>query len=263
MSPPIFAAGHPVPAPGLSLGVERDPLAVIALVVHSLSRVPTPPRLVAVPPGPRGAGGSERASMPRAPEEPPGGLDPSSIAAAAAGDRRAVEAVVDALWPRVRHLTRFLVRGDADAEDAAQEGMLAVLRGLGSWRVEGELRSWADRVVVRATFAYLERTRRDRRRLPGLVREEEELVRGRTVGGPARASLPMGELYGARRDLVRLLDQLPEAQREAVVLHHVVGMSLPEIAAREGVPVDTLKSRVKAGLRALRAGLAPTAEGWR
>src|SRR6266545_2516131 len=88
----------------------------------------------------------------------------ASVAAAIAGDRRALEVVVGRLLPRVRNLIRYLVRGDADADDIAQEALVAVVRGLPSFRGEGSLEAWADRVAVRETFACLRRSRRARDR---------------------------------------------------------------------------------------------------
>src|SRR5262245_22403101 len=84
------------------------------------------------------------------------------IAAACAGDRRALESVVSELFPRIRNLVRYLVRGDGDADDIAQEAMVAIVRGLPSYRGEGQIASWADRVAVRETFACLRRVRKAR-----------------------------------------------------------------------------------------------------
>src|SRR5436853_381984 len=52
--------------------------------------------------------------------------------------------------------------------------------------------------------------------------------------------------------LAQVLDGLPDAQRQALVLHHVVGMSVPELAAELGVSFDTAKSRLRLGMERLR-----------
>src|SRR6185369_9066491 len=85
-------------------------------------------------------------------------VDPR-IAAAARGDRAAAESLCRELLPRVRNLVRYLVRGDALVDDIAQEALIAVLRGLPTYRGEGRFQSWADRVVARTTFASLRRLR--------------------------------------------------------------------------------------------------------
>ena len=61
--------------------------------------------------------------------------------------------------------------------------------------------------------------------------------------------------YGTRRDLARALDSIPPKQRDALVLFHVVGMTLNEVAAEIGVSPDTIKSRLRLGRDKLRAAL--------
>jgi len=166
----------------------------------------------------------------------------TSVAAAIAGDRRALEAVVAHLLPRLRNLTRYLVRGDADADDIAQEAIVAVVRGLPTFRGDGTLESWADRVAVRETFACLRRARRARDRID---RGADLTAVPHPEGGP--------DSYTERRRAARLLDELPDEQRHAVVLHHVVGLSVPEVAAEIGAPTETVRSRLRLGIARLRA----------
>lgn len=163
------------------------------------------------------------------------------IAAAVAGDRRALESFVTELLPRIRNLVRYLVRGDADADDLAQEAMVAIVRGLPSYRGEGAVTAWADRVAVRETFAGLRRARRARDR----VDAGADLAAVPHPDGPPDA-------YAERRRLVKLLDDLPDDQRHALVLHHVLGMSVPEIAAELGAPAETVRSRLRLGMGKLR-----------
>ena len=162
--------------------------------------------------------------------------------AAVNGDPTAMRAVVTELLPRVRNLVRYLVRGDADVDDIAQEALVTIITGLPSHRGDGPLTAWADRVTTRSTFAYLRRARRGRAR----VEEEPELS---TV--PAPDGRP--DDYTERRRAVALLDQLPDEQRHALVLHHVVGMTVPEIATVLGVPFETVRSRLRIGIGKLRA----------
>src|SRR3954465_15534279 len=81
------------------------------------------------------------------------------ISAAAGGDRAAAEALCRALLPRVRNLVRYLLRGDSRVDDVAQEALIAVLRGLGTFRGDGRFESWVDRVVARTAFAVIRRIR--------------------------------------------------------------------------------------------------------
>jgi len=177
------------------------------------------------------------------------------IAAACAGDRRALESVVSELFPRIRNLVRYLVRGDGDADDIAQEAMVAIVRGLPSYRGEGQIASWADRVAVRETFACLRRVRKARAQLDA----------GADLSAVPHPDGPPDD-YAERRRAVKLLDDLPDDQRHVVVLHHVLGLSVPEIADEVGAPFETVRSRLRLGmakLRALHGGGAASAGGER
>jgi RNA polymerase sigma-70 factor, ECF subfamily len=173
--------------------------------------------------------------------EPALTIDPQ-LAKAQGGDRKALEAIVARLLPRVRNLVRYLVRGDADAEDIAQEALVAIVRGLPGHRGEGSLESWADRIVARVTFAALRRSRQAQQK----VEEGAELELVPDPGGRPSD-------YAERRRAVALLDQLPEEQRQALVLHHVLGLSAPEIAVELEVPFETVRSRLRLGMQKLRA----------
>ena len=165
------------------------------------------------------------------------------IAAAAGGDRVAAEGLCRELLPRVRNLVRYLLRGDARVDDVAQEALIAVLRGLGSFRGDGRFESWVDRIVARTTFATIRRIRAETQ--PG----EHAAVGGEVgeVGG--------GEIYALRRELALALDRLPGDQREALVLHFAIGMTVPEIAEAAAAPIETVRSRLRLGKAALREAL--------
>lgn len=179
------------------------------------------------------------------------GIDPR-VRAAASGDRAAAQQLLKEMLPRVRNLVRYLVRGDSEADDLAHEALIAVVRGLPTFRGESSFRSWTDRVVVRSTFAGIRRRRREdaerRSAAPDL----------RLVGGEATRP----DEYAERRRVVALLDQLPVEQRMALVMHHVLGMSVPEIAEELRVPAETVRSRLRLARARLRElGGEPDDEG--
>ena len=61
--------------------------------------------------------------------------------------------------------------------------------------------------------------------------------------------------------LVTALRRLPDAQRRAVVLHHLGGLSVQEVAAETDAPVGTVKARLSRGRAALAVLLADAPEG--
>lgn len=159
--------------------------------------------------------------------------------------RETFTSVATQLLPRVRNLIRYLVHGDQDVDDIAQEALLAILRGLPTYRNEGSLESWADRVVARVTFAWLRRRRPHR----ALSTEAE------AEGDSGSATQP--DEYLQRRRLVSLLDQLPHEQRHALVLHHVLGLSIEEIAFDTTAKVETVRTRLRLGKRRFRELAGP------
>jgi RNA polymerase sigma-70 factor (ECF subfamily) len=134
------------------------------------------------------------------------------------------------------------MRGDADADDVAQDALSLAYRKLGSYKGEGKFSSWVDRIVVRSAFAHLRRTK---------ARQEvrvEEVEEAEALPGENGSSD-----YLARRRLVAALDVLQEDQRIALVMHHVLEMSVPEIAAEVSAPEETVRSRLRLGRARVRS----------
>lgn len=168
-------------------------------------------------------------------------LDPR-VASAAAGDRAAAQALLTELLPRVRNLVRYLVRGDALVDDITQLVLIELLRGFGSFRHEGSLHAWVHRITVRVALRQAMQARKQR---------QQEAVIGADMlvtAGPAEAP----DAYVQRRQAIVLLDSLPDDQRAALVLHHVVGMSLPELAKTLNIPFETARSRLRLAMTKLR-----------
>jgi RNA polymerase sigma-70 factor (ECF subfamily) len=163
------------------------------------------------------------------------------LGAALAGDHRALRSVAIELLPRVRNLVRYLVRGDARIDDIAQEALLAIVRGLPNFRGEGSLTAWADRITTRVVFACLRRNRQGAQHVDAGA--DLTLV-------PDPEGLP--DEYAARRRAVELLDRLPDPQRQAIVMHHLLGLSISEVALELDVPFETVRSRLRIGLAKLR-----------
>ena len=145
--------------------------------------------------------------------------------------------------PRIRNLVRYLLHGDQDVDDFAQEAMLAIIKGLDSYRGDGPFEAWIDRVTAHTTITEIRRRKTSRRAAP--IGPSLELV-------PDAGAVGRPDEYLQSRWAVALLDHVPEEQREALVLHFVVEMSVPEIAESLGRPVETIRSRLRLGLDRLR-----------
>lgn len=162
------------------------------------------------------------------------------IAAARAGDQRAVARLVaphrDRLWAVCLRTTR----NAADAEDALQECLIAVWRNLHRFRGDAALSTWMHRIAANAALAVVRRRR-----------EESE---HRFDDHPAPGDF-VDEL--AERDRVETaLRQVPEHFRAALVLREYGRLTYEEIAQHQGILVQTVKSRISRARAAVAAVLA-------
>lgn len=152
---------------------------------------------------------------------------------------------------RVVHHVYAMTGDRAEAQDCVQEayarawqrwGQLHGTRpggGAGDGAV-GDPEAWVRTVARRIAVSRWRRTRTAARHL---------LVHGReqSVAAPSED----------HRVLVDALRRIPEAQRHAVVLHHLVGLSVEEVARETGAPTGTVKARLHRGRAALAAVIGP------
>jgi len=176
---------------------------------------------------------------------PPAAPDPR-VAQAAAGDRACAQELLLELLPRIRNLVRYLAWGDVDVDDIAQQALIEIARSFHNYRGEGALHSWADRITTRVALHYLRKRRSEERRRTSLTPVELHVI-------SPRSEQP--DEYTLRRKAVQMLDDLPEDQRQALVMHHVVGLSVPELASELGIPFETARSRLRLGVQKLREQL--------
>ena len=169
------------------------------------------------------------------------------MAAAQAGDRDALEALLRRHHDRLWALCRRLTGNHADAEDALQDAMIAIARGIRRYDGRAAFTTWSYRV---ATNACLDELRRRRRRpVPDLP---ETLGVGTSSDGPGGAvsapSAPAAvEAVADRLDIDAALALLPQDFRAAVVLRDLCDLDYAEIARVLGIPPGTVRSRIARG----------------
>lgn len=89
------------------------------------------------------------------------------------------------------------------------------------------------------------------------ARERLKVLALRDEGRPDERPAPAFDLRGDRLVVLRALSQLPDVQRGPIVLAYWGGLTAEEIAARTGVPLGTVKSRIRLGLLRLRTRCEP------
>jgi RNA polymerase sigma-70 factor (ECF subfamily) len=166
------------------------------------------------------------------------------VTAAQSGDLAAMRRVLEAVAPKVARVVRgVLGHGHPDVEDAIQESLIALVRALPAFRGECPARSYAARIAVRTAVQARHRSRDRGAREPALGDEP----------APSHASVPDAAGARRRRLLEALLAELPPAQAETLALRVVLGCSLEETAQATGVPLNTVRSRMRLAKQALKA----------
>lgn len=144
---------------------------------------------------------------------------------------------------RVVHHVYAMTGDRAEAQDCVQE---AYARAWQRWNhlhaggSDANPEAWVRTVARRIAVSRWRRARTAARHL---------LVHGReqSVAAPSED----------HQVLVDALRRIPEAQRHAVVLHHLVGLSVEEVARETGAPTGTVKARLHRGRAALAAVIGP------
>lgn len=166
------------------------------------------------------------------------------LARYARGDALAARSLMNRLVPRAFGFAARMLGDRAEAEDVVQEAMLRLWRIAPDWRPgEARVSTWLYRVV-----SNLCTDRMRRRRMVPL-----DSLADPADGAPGA----LGALIEADRAsaLDAALADLPERQRQAVVLRHLEGLSNPEIAAVMEIGVEAVESLTARGKRALAARL--------
>ena len=134
---------------------------------------------------------------------------------------------------------------DADGLDAAQDALIAIVRGLDRFDQRSSFSTWAYRV---ATNACLDELRRRRRR--PLPADPSDVRVGVGTSDAADA-------IATRVDVDAALAELPNDFRVAVVLRDLCGLSYEEIAGAVDIPPGTVRSRIARGRALLAERLGP------
>src|SRR5579859_3553207 len=130
------------------------------------------------------------------------------------------------------NLSRWLMRGRADAEDVAQEALLRALRFFRGFH-GGDARAWLLQIVRNTCYTWLEKNGS----LDLSTEFDEELHPQPSVSPETLA------IAGDNRErLTRALEELPVRFREVLILRELEGCSYKEIAAITSVPIGTVMS---------------------
>jgi RNA polymerase sigma-70 factor, ECF subfamily len=194
--------------------------------------------------------------------------DDELVWAARDGDAAALDTLLRRHQPRLLVLCRRITGDPTDAEDACQEALIALARGIRRFDGRSAFRTWAYRVTTNTCLDELRRRRRrpvpsedaiagpERGGLPTLRSGTQPALRsgkqpGLRSGTQPAATDDPGDGIAARLDVDAALAAIAPDFRAAVVLRDLCQLSYDEIAEVLDVPPGTVRSRIARGRAAL------------
>jgi RNA polymerase sigma-70 factor (ECF subfamily) len=173
-------------------------------------------------------------------------MDAALIDRARAGDRAALEQLLENIAPLVHRFGLRMCRHQADADDVLQDTLLSVSTHLNEFEGRSSLASWVF-MLARTACA---------RRRRGLKNQPH--VSDHVIGEPSSPEGTPEQAAGdaeLRQALERALDALSSEHREVLVLRDMEGLSAQEVADSLGISVQAVKSRLHRARATLREGL--------
>jgi RNA polymerase sigma-70 factor (ECF subfamily) len=181
--------------------------------------------------------------------------DEALIAGMVLGDELAAVTFVRRYQKRVFGLALGMLGDPGVAEDVAQEALIRAWRHAPVFDARrGSATAWVLTITRNLAIDAIRKHR-------ALPTDPNDLI-ALGMASTGRSPEDLGSGNHLAPELRAALNALPATQRRAVVLAALYGRTIDEISSTESIPQGTAKTRVRAGLRKLRAALH-NAEEWR
>ena len=169
------------------------------------------------------------------------------------GDQMEFTTLMDLYQNMVYNTALGIVQNEEDADDITQEVFEQVYISIGSFKGESKLSTWLYKITISKSLDHIKKKKRKKRfggvqsLFGGLDVEKYSPVEFNNPGVQLEQKERAGELFAA-------LNQLPDKQKIAFILHKVEGQSYQEVAEimnKSLYAVEALMSRAKANLKTL------------
>ena len=195
--------------------------------------------------------------------------DPSDIPAAGAvtnpdhelvracldGDATAYRGLVERYQGRIYNVIFGMVRNREDARDLTQDAFVKAYKNLQRFRFGSSFYTWICRIGMNVAIDHLrkQKVRKAQEFDDGIVTREQ----GGVISLAHHRGNPDKELERTRvhEHILAALDELPEQQRQVVVLREMEGMAYKEIAEVMDIPEGTVMSRLYYARKKLQEAL--------
>ena len=173
-----------------------------------------------------------------------GADDAELVTLAQEGHLDAFELLAERHWPLAYRVALRMSGNHHDAQDVAQESLVAAWQNLARYRAEASFSTWLYQIVTRRALNKVAR-----RRSGDVPDPHEDITDG--ASGPAETVIRKF----AAEAVTAAVAALPRPQRAAVVLHHLEGYSYAEVAAITTSTVPAVRSHLFRARRTLTAKL--------
>ncbi len=164
------------------------------------------------------------------------------------GHEQALEVLINRYKDKVYTSVFMLVKDKYLAEDIFQDAFLKIVKTIkdGRYAEQGKFLPWAIRVAHNLCMDYF---RRSRQQMPVTLPDGQDISVLFGAGDMASDGIERREVHGSVRKLV---EELPDEQREVIVLRIYADLSFKEISELTGVSINTALGRMRYALINLR-----------
>lgn len=171
-------------------------------------------------------------------------LEDIKLARSAKNNRKAAETIIKRLAPKVQQAVYLAVGYDQEADDLINICLMQILENLNHYKGVGPLEAWAGRLTYRVLMRQLSRRRRSERTV-SLIPDEPVIE----ITSNPEKKIAITQL---RERLISHLQKLPEERRITLILRLIHQYSVSEVAELTEAPVNTVRDRIRVGLKEMR-----------
>ncbi|MBR4884747.1 MAG: sigma-70 family RNA polymerase sigma factor [Lentisphaeria bacterium] len=184
------------------------------------------------------------------------------LAAFRNGDMSAFDGLVELYSAKLYRVAYMLLENKQDAEEVVQDAFIRAYKAFPSFRGDSSFETWMHRITMNLAR---NRFHWNKRRGMGLhislsapqLNDPDQTGPQQDIDLPDVTMQPDQELetHELENDIAAIINALPEKFRESLLLRHQQEMSYEAIALATGVPINTVKTRIKRARELLKEGL--------
>lgn len=169
--------------------------------------------------------------------------DKELVAACLQGERAAQEKLYRSYADELYNVALIYAKSDEEACDILQEGFVKIFRGLENFHFDSALKTWMRRIVVNTALDFYRKNRRER--------EQQEEYHQQSGSWSSLSDDLLSRIHA--KDLVNLVNRLPDKASLVLKLYALEGYAHREIAEKLGISEGTSKSQLSRARELLKA----------